>query len=805
VTVCLTRSIVTSEIVDPNESCGDVMSEATELTEEHDVTTRSIGPDLPFPQTPSASVAGLTLDDSIHQWRQDPKHLAGDAPNIVVFMTDDAGFSAPECFGGPVHMPTMARLADRGIRYNRFHTTAICSPTRAALLTGRNHHAVGFGQISEFASDFDGYIGEIPRSAATIAQVLSGYGYDTAAFGKWHNTPTTHISPTGPFDLWPTGMGFRYFYGFMAGENSQLQPRLYEDTTPVEPPKTPAEGYHLTEDMVDKTVGFIRDNRALNPDRPLFIYFAPGATHGPHQVAKEWADKYAGRFDEGWEALRKETFARQKELGWIPENAELTGMNPSMQRWDDVPEGQREFQTRLMEIYAGYLEHTDVQYGKVLDELEAQGILDNTLVFYIHADNGASAEGLNGTIVELLAHNGVTTSVEEQIDVLDRDYGGIDALGTEMVTNMYHHGWAWGTDTPFRSTKLIAAHFGGTRTPMVISWPKAITPDETPRPQFHHVVDVAATIYDVLGIEPPRHYNGVEQDDLAGVSMAPSFSDIDAPTGKRTQYFEVMGSRGVYHDGWFAGAFGPRTPWVADMSGLAGWNPEDDVWELYNLEEDYSQANDLADAMPEKLRELQDMFMVQAARNDVLPIGGGLYTLAYHPDEMRASPLTEWTFYQGQVRIAEALAPKFTSGFPTLATATVDIDEGASGVLYSVGWITGGFTAYRDEGFVKAEYNMLGVDRYKASSATAVPAGRHEIQIELLYDERRAQAPATLTLRVDGTEVGSCRVERSVQAGFSSDNFNVGIDLGSPVSLDYHERAPFAFEGTIDQLHITYI
>ena len=769
------------------------------------MSTPSSGPSLPFPQTPSASNAGRTLADSQHQWRRDPDRLGEDPPNVVIFMSDDSGFSTPECFGGPVHMPTMERLANSGIKYNRFHTTAMCSPTRAALLTGRNHHAVGFGQISEFASDFDGYVGEIPRSAATIAQVLSSYGYDTGAFGKWHNTPTTHVTPTGPFDLWPTSLGFRYFYGFMAGETSQYEPRLFENTTPIEPPSTPEEGYHLTEDMADKTIGFIRNNRALNPDRPMFIYFAPGATHGPHHVAKEWSDKYAGKFDGGWEELRAETFRRQKEAGFIPDDAELTPIDPTMQKWDDVPEEQRAFQTRLMEIYAGFLEHTDTQYGKVVDELEAQGLLDNTLIFYIHSDNGASAEGLYGTIAELLTQNGIDYPVEKQIEVLDSDYGGLDALGTPLVDNMYHHGWAWATDTPFRSTKLIAAHFGGTRTPMVVSWPKVVEPDAAPRGQFHHVVDVAATVYDVLGVEAPYAFNGFEQDPLNGVSMAPSFNDGAADTGQRTQYFEIMGSRGVYHDGWFAGAFGPRRPWVADLSGLIGWDPDEDVWELYNLEEDYSQANDLSEEMAGKLRELQDMFMVQAARNNVLPIGGGLY-MVYHPEESRSSLRTEWTLYEGQTRIAEAMGPRFTSGFSTLATFDVTISDDTSGVLYCVGGIAGGFTGYMDDGFLKAEYNMLGVERYKATSAERIGAGAHQLEVELMYDERKPQASATITLRVDGTEVGSGRVERSVPGGFTaSETFDIGVDLGSPVALDYHDRAPFAFEGSIEKAHIKYI
>jgi arylsulfatase len=426
-------------------------------------------------------------------------------------------------------------------------------------------------------------------------------------------------------------------------------------------------------------------------------------------------------------------------------------------------------------------------------------------VFYIHSDNGASAEGMFGTIAELLAQNGVDYPVEQQIEVLERDYGGLDALGTPLVDNMYHHGWAWATDTPLRSTKLIAAHFGGTRTPMVVSWPERVEPDPTPRTQFHHVIDVAATIYDVLGIEPPSEFNGVAQDPLDGDSMVPAFAADDREGGRATQYFEVMGSRGVYHQGWFAGAFGPKRPWVADMSGLAGWDPDEDEWELYHLDDDYSQARNLAEEHPQKLRELQDMFTIQAARNKVFPIGGGLY-MAYHPEEGRGSTLIEWTFHPGQVRIPESLAPKYTSGFSTLATIDVELDDGDEGVLFAVGGIAGGFTVFVDGGHLKAEYNMLGVERYKAASAEPLAPGHHQLEVEVRFDEQRPQAPATLTLRIDGADVGSTRIERSVQAVFTaSETFDVGIDLGSPVALDYHERAPFEFTGTIERLHITYL
>lgn len=761
---------------------------------------------LPFPQTPTASIAGRTLAESKHQWRHDPQRLPEGAPNIVIFMTDDAGFSNPDTFGGPVHTPTMTRLAERGVAYNRFHTTAMCSPTRAALMTGRNHHHVGAGQIAEFACDFDGYIGEIPKETATIAQVLSEYGYNTGAFGKWHNTPITHLTTMGPFDLYPTGLGFRYFYGFLAGENSQYEPRLFENTNPIEPPKTAEEGYHLTEDLAEQAIKFIRTNQALSPEKPLFIWFTPGAVHGPHQVPKEWADKYKGKFDGGWEALREETYKRQKEMGWIPDTADLTPIDPTMQKWEDIPEEQRAFQTRLMEVYAGFLEHTDAQYGKVVDELERQGLLDNTLIFYINSDNGASAEGIAGTISELLAHNGMVSTVDEHIEVLERDYGGLDALGGPMLESMYHHGWAWAGDTPFKSTKLIAAHFGGTRTPLVISWPKGIKADSKPRDQFHHVIDIAPTIYEILGITPPVLYNGVKQDAIDGASMAYTFEDADAPEQKPPQYFEIMGSRGVYQDGWFAGAFGPRTPWVADMSGLIGWDPDEDVWELYNLKEDFSQAHDLAEEMPKKLQAMKDMFTMEATKNKVFPIGGGLYMIAYHPEERRASTLKEWNFFAGQTRISENLAPKFFSGFSSLSTIEAVLPENAEGVLYCVGGISAGWTVYMDKGYLHAEYNALTLNRYKIKSDKPLPTGNVTIEVELKFDEKKPQTPATVTFRVNGKQVGQGRILRSVPGGFTaSETFDIGVDLGSPVALDYYDRAPFKFNGEIEKVNIKYI
>lgn len=757
---------------------------------------------LPFPYPKSASKAGLTLKDSEHHWRKMPHRLPKDAPNIIIFMTDDTGFGNPETFGGPIHTPTLNKLAEEGISYNMFHTTAMCSPTRAALLTGRNQHHVGYGQISEFAADWDGYIGRIPKNAATMAQILKAYGYKTAAFGKWHNTPTTDITKNGPFDQWPLGLGFDYFYGFIAGETSQWEPALWENTTPV----TIKHGEHLTEAMADKAIEFIHSVKSLTPDKPFFVWFTPGAVHGPHHVAKEWADKYKGKFDMGWEELRKQTFERQKKMGIIPEDAELTPIDPTMQKWSDIPEDQRAFQTRLMEIYAGFLEHTDVQYGRIVEELEKMGIADNTLIIYINGDNGSSAEGINGSISELLAQNAMPSTIEEQIEVLNRDYGGMKALGGPKLENMYHHGWAWAGSTPFKSTKLVAEHFGGTRNPMVIVWPKKIKHDGKMRSQFTHVIDVAPTIYEILGITPPDFYNGVAQDDIDGVSFAYTFDHPEEPEKHTLQYFEVMGSRAIYKDGWIAGVFGPRNPWNPAASHFKNWDPEKDTWELYHVAEDFSQAHNVADKYPKKLKELKEYFLVQAEKNNVFPIGGGLYTVIYHPDEIKASPLKEWNLYEGMNRIPESQAPKFMSGFSTHSTIKVDVPANASGVIYAVGGVSAGFTVYMDHGYLRAEYNAMTLNRYKVKSNKKVPAGKHTLEVLFKAKDKKRLAPATMTLLIDGKKVGTAEVGRTVPAVFTaSETFDVGEDLMSPVSLDYYDRAPFKFNGKIEKINIKYI
>ena len=759
---------------------------------------------LPFKKAKSASKTGITLSESEHHWRQEPNRLPKDAPNIIIIMTDDTGFGNPETFGGPIHTPTLTRLANEGIKYNEFHTTAMCSPTRASILTGRNHHHVGYGQIAEFATDWDGYIGLIPRETATLPQILGAYGYTSGAFGKWHNTPPTDLTPSGPFDQWPTGLGFNYFYGFIAGEASQYEPMLYENTLAVDFPKK--EGYHLTEDLTDHAITFMRNQKMSHPDKPFFVYFTPGAVHGPHQVAKEWADKYKGKFDKGWEELRKEIFARQKKMGIVPENAVLTDISPTMQKWRDIPKSEREFQSRLMEVYAGFLEHTDTQYGRIIDELENLGIKDNTLVIYINGDNGSSAEGINGSISELLAQNSMPSTTAQQLKVLNNEYGGLDALGGPLLESMYHHGWAWSGSTPFKSTKLIAAHFGGTRNPMVVSWPAKIKHDPKVRNQFLHVNDIATTIYDILGITPPDFYNGIAQDPMDGVSFVNTFDNAKVKSERTIQYFEIMGSRGIYKDGWFAGTFGPRTPWNPAASHLAGWDPNKDVWELYNIDEDYSQAHDLAKKYPEKLKEMQDAFVIEATKNKVFPIGAGLYVVAYHPEEMKATSNTEWNMYEGMTRIPESQAPKFMSGFSTHSTIDAVIPENANGVLYAVGGISAGFTVYLLDGVLHAEYNAMTLNRYKVSSKGKIPIGDVKIEVIVKAKEKKPLAPSEITLKVNGKEVGKVMAKTTVPAIFTaSESFDVGMDLGSGVAMEYHDKIPFKFNGKIKKINIKYI
>jgi arylsulfatase len=666
------------------------------------------------------------------------------------------------------------------------------------LLTGRNHQRVGNGTIAERAVDWDGYTGVIPKTSATMAEVLRHYGYKTAAFGKWHNTPADQTTAMGPFDRWPTGHGFDYFYGFLAGETSQWEPRLVENTNVVEPPHD--EKYHLSEDMADRGIAWLRKQRAYSPDKPFFMYWAPGAAHGPHQVGTAWSDKYKGKFDDGWDAYRERVFARQKQLGWIPADTRLTPRVDSMSSWDSIPQAQRPFQLRLMEIYAGFVEHVDVQAGKLIDELERLGVRDNTIVIYIFGDNGASAEGQNGTISELLAQNGIPNTVEQQLAALEK-MGGLDALGTPKTDSMYHAGWAWAGNTPFRYTKLVASHFGGTRNPMVISWPRGIKPDRTPRSQFHHVNDIVPTLYEVVGIRPPKMVDGYKQDPIDGVSLAYTFKDAKAPTRKKVQYFDNNGSRAIYQDGWVAATFGPLVPWLPGAPGLAEWDSAKDKWELYRITKDFSQADDLAAKEPQRLAQLRRAFDEQAKANQVYPLGAGIW-LRLHPEDRIKTPYTNWRFDATTTRMPEFTAPGLGRESSTV-TIDAEIGDNASGVLYALGGSGGGLTLYMDKGELVYEYNMMIIERTIARSANKLPAGKHRIEVTTTLASAKPLSPADVMVKVDGQEVARTTVKRTVPAAFSaSETFDVGVDLGSPVSLDYFDRRPFAFNGTIKEVKV---
>jgi arylsulfatase A-like enzyme len=761
---------------------------------------------LPFPPKPSGSIAGRTMQESIYSPLPAVNRLPKDAPNVVVVLIDDVGPAQASTYGGEIHTPALDKVAKEGISYNRFHTTAMCSPTRAALLTGRNHHRVASGQITELANDWDGYMGTMPKSSATVAEVLKDYGYHTGAWGKWHNTPATDTTAAGPFDYWPTGYGFEYFYGFLAGEASQYEPCLVRNTTYVEHPHTSGghNYYHLSEDLADDAIGWLRQHKAFSPDTPFLMYWASGASHGPHQVPKEWADKYKGKFDDGWDKYRERAFNRAKAMGWIPQNAKLTPRPANLASWDSIPEDEKPFQRRLMEVFAGFTEHVDTQVGRIVDEIDRLGYGRNTLIFYIWGDNGASAEGQNGTISELLAQNGIPSTTPQQIKALD-SLGGLDVLGSPKTDNMYHAGWAWAGSSPYQYVKLIASHFGGTRNPLAIRWPAIIRPDATPRAQFLHVNDVVPTMYDIIGITPPRVVNGIPQDPFDGASFASTFNDAKAKEVKHTQYFEIMGSRGIYHDGWMASAFGPRTPWIPGLpEGLLEWTPDKDRWELYNLNEDWSQANDLAGKMPAKLADMKDLFLIEFTKNSGLPIGGGLWVMGLHPELRLAPPYTSWTFPGAITRMPEFAAPALGNK-ANVVTVEAYVPANANGVIYALGGFSGGLTCYVKDGKLSYEYNLFEIERTRIKAKEKLPTGRVKIQVETTYVEVKPAGPLKVVLKVNGKEVASGEVPVSAPLGFTAnDCLDFGIDLGSPVGIEYYEQAPFKFNGRIEQAQVEY-
>lgn len=741
---------------------------------------------MPQPRThlpiPSAARTGLiTYDakdpDSTYPPIEQLRPPAG-APNVLLILLDDVGFGASSAFGGPCRTSTAELLAGNGLRYNRFHTTALCSPTRQALLTGRNHHSAGMGGITEIATGAPGYSSVLPNTMSPIARTLKLNGYNTAQFGKCHEVPVWQTSPVGPFDAWPSGGGgFEYFYGFIGGEANQWYPSLYEGTTPVEVNRTPEEGYHFMADMTDKALGWIGQQKALAPDRPFFVYFAPGATHAPHHVPREWADKYRGRFDVGWDALREETFARQKELGVIPADCQLTARHAEIPAWDDMPEDLKPVLCRQMEVYAGFLEYTDHHVGRLVDGLQRLGVLDDTLVFYIIGDNGASAEGtINGTYNEMLNFNGLA-DIETPRFMTDR----LDKFGGPESYNHYSVGWAHAMDTPYQWTKQVASHWGGTRNGTIVHWPNGIAAKGEMRWQFHHVIDVAPTILEAAGLPEPLFVNGVQQHPIEGVSMAYSFDDAQAPDRHETQYFEMFGNRGIYHKGWTA-VTKHKTPWILVGEQTVAF--DDDVWELYDTTKDWSQAKDLAKEMPEKLHELQRLWLIEATRYNVLPLDDDTASrinpdLAGRPVLIRGNTQV---LFSNMGRLSENCVLNLKNKSHTV-TAEVEVPEtGAEGVIVAQGASIGGWSLYANDGKLKYCYNLGGIKHFYAESADPLPAGAHQVRMEFAYAGGGLGKGGEVTLYVDGQQVGEGHVEATLAIVFSADDgCDVGMDSGSPV------------------------
>lgn len=740
---------------------------------------------LPLPDTPTGGHVGRTVADSEMPTITPIRPPAG-APNIVVVLLDDVGFGATGTFGGPVPTPVTDALAAEGLRYNRFHTTALCSPTRGALLTGRNHHVVNSGAITEWATGFEGYNSIIPKSCATVAETLRQNGYSTACFGKWHNTPVWEVSSSGPFDRWPTHLGFEEFYGFQGGETNQFLPALFHGTTPIEPEE--AEGYHLTTDLADKMIEWVGRQRSMSPDRPFFVYWAPGATHAPHQAPASWIARFAGRFDQGWDALRGEIFARQKALGVIPADARLTPRHETIPAWDTLEADRKKIATRLMEVYAGFLAHTDHEVGRMVDALKGMGQWDNTLFVYIIGDNGASAAGgLNGVFNQMVYTNGAQ---EDPGVVLAR----LDEIGGPRANNDYPVGFASALCTPFQFTKQYASHFGGTRNPMIITWPDRVADRGGLRSQFHHVIDIAPTLLEAAGLPAPESVNGVRQRPLDGVGMAYTFDDPAAPGRRKTQYFEIMGVRGIYHEGWLACTYHGKIYWKPGK--LPAFS--DDRWELYDLTRDYSQAQDLAAGQPAKLAELKALFDEEAEKNSVFPLDDRGPARAVNARPTIMGDRTSITFGPGAARMPEDI---IRTAFNRSYSITADFDpkQGGptEGVLLAAGGYVGGMALYVKDDRPNFTYNFFGSKYTTVAGAEPLPAGRTSVRVDFDYDGGGMGKGGLARLSVNGAEVGRARIEATVPLGFSADEgLDVGVDTGTPAADAY--QGLFPFNGTID-------
>jgi arylsulfatase len=733
-----------------------------------------------------------TIGRTVQQSKAEPVTVTrapDGAPNVIVILLDDVGFGTCSTFGGPVPTPALDRIAREGLRFNQFHTTALCSPTRAALLTGRNHHTVHMGGITEGALAFPGYDSVIPKEAATVAEILKQSGYSTAAIGKWHLIPPWEQTPTGPFDRWPVGLGFEHFYGFLGGEASQWEPALYQGTTPIEPYRE-NENYHLSEDLADQAISWLELQRGTNPERPFFLYFATGAMHCPHHVAPEWIAPFKGQFDQGWDRLREETYQRQLDAGTIPPGTTLTSRPAEVPAWDDYPDRYKPVASRLMEVFAGFLAHTDAQIGRVLDAVERLGIDDNTMIMFITGDNGASAEGtIHGAWSAPSFQNGIDEDPEWLL-------AHMDDFGTARCENHYNVGWAWALDAPFQWMKQVASHFGGTRNGMALRWPQKIRDRGGLRSQFHHVVDVAPTILEAAGITWPSHVNGLAQLDVAGVPMNYCFESPDAPSTRTTQYFEMFGNRALYHDGWIASCYHGRVPW--DRYSSREFDGPGERWELYNISEDFSQGVDLAEQFPERLATLRAMFDEVAADQRVFPMRDPLSGfLAGVPLPSNLGALTSMTYTKAHVRMPERAVVNLKNCSFRITARIATSPTARSGVLVCQGGNMNGWSLYLDhDAHPVFHYNWVGHEHYVARGDLALSDGAHEVVVEFAY-EGGLGGGGNVAIVVDGVVGATARIEHTVPFVFSisGETFDVGRDTGSPVGFYPHD---FAFHGAID-------
>lgn len=764
---------------------------------------------LPIPDRKFGGTIGRTLDTSVADWTM----VAGSqppegAPNVLVILIDDAGFGGLDTFGGPIHTPAFTRVQQMGLTYNRFHVTAICSPTRAALLTGRNQHRVGFGSIAEYPGPFPGYTAAKPRSCTAFPRILQENGYVTGGFGKWHLTPDNVQGAAGPFDKWPLGWGFDHYWGFLSGAAGQYDPIITQDNATLGVPEgKDGKPYYFPDDLTDKAVEWLHAVRAQDAQKPWMMYYSTGCSHAPHHVFKEWADKYKGKFDQGWDKLREETFARQKQLGIIPQNTELTPRPDLFPAWDSLTDAQKQLYARQMEVFAGFSENADWNVGRLLDAIAEMGDLDNTLIFYIWGDNGASMEGtITGSFNEMTFLNGIVLDPEQQLQLIEQ-YGGIEALGGDHTAPHFAAAWAHACNTPFQWGKQIASHLGGTRNPMVVAWPARIKANGNLRSQFTHCIDVGPTILEAAGIPEPKLVDGIEQEPMDGTSFLYTFDDANATERHTVQYFEAMGGRAIYKDGWWAASKPDRIPWdfspetIKKFGPGSGWDPDRDApWELYYLPDDFSQAKNVAAQHPDQVKELQDLWWQEAERNRVLPLMGGLSVMYGLLPPLPTN--TRFAFADDVQNIQRGMTPRIYGRSYAIEAELTIPEGGAEGVIVACADFIGGYGLWVDSNRrLTHTYSLLGIETYKQTGTEPLPTG--DVTVRMLF-EADAPKPGTggnVTLYVNDQKIGEGKIPQTVPLAFTSySGMDIGRDNGLVVDREYEDKAPYAFTGTVKQV-----